>query len=457
MKLTLFLIYTLPFLNFIGSNSVAQTIYSSQEAKEDYSFLIQQIQTYNPALDSYNPNFEPKVQELFSSLPPQINSFEHFKIISKIASLSNEGHFMLGNWEDEVHLGIIEDQLAYPPFEVWILDKRIYIRLDLTEEGYFTPGDEIIEINGKSSEGILTELYECYPSDGDIITFKQSKIESNFAWLYTLYLNQEPELDIQLRKLQDGTMYSVDATCLTRTKRMEYYQKRYPERANLVTEETIQDFFELDFEEDLATLKLKSFDFRLIEKYKLNASKFYQDIFQKLQQNGTQKLLIDLRGNTGGRNEFADEIIPFILQTEGNEMLKTTISWEGRVRNYPFPKKSKYAYKGTILVLIDGETYSAGASVARYLKEYGNAQFIGEETGTRYEGFAAGSIEMVTLPQSGFKIGIPRYHINYPISKKQNTENRGLIPDYIVRKTLGDLLEERDPIWDKAINLLLEK
>ena len=363
---------------------------------------------------------------------------------------------MLGNWEDEVHKPIIEDQLPYFPFEVWVIDKRVFIRLDLTSDGTFTSGDEILQINGKSSEEILNELYDCFPSDGDIVTYKRTKIESNFAWMYTLYINHSLDLELEIKKYDDNSIHTIQTVPLVRTKRMENYEKRYPERANITKEESIKDFYELEIADGLATLKLKTFDFRLIEKYNLKASKFYEEIFDKINESKATSLIIDLRGNTGGRNEFADEMIPFILQSDADELLKTTISWDGKVRNYAFPKKAKSAFEGDIYLLVDGVTYSAGASLARFLKEFGNAKVIGEETGTRYEGFAAGSTQMITLPNSGFKIGIPRYHIKYPTSDKQQTKNRGLIPDYTVSKNLNDLIGEFDPALDKALKLIKE-
>jgi len=87
------------------------------------------------------------------------------------------------------------------------------------------------------------------------------------------------------------------------------------------------------------------------------------------------------------------------------------------------------------------------------LKEYGEAIFIGEETGTCYEGFAAGSKQYVTLKNAQFRIGIPRYHITFDQSKKQITSNRGLLPDYEIEPIIQDLLEEKDLYMAKAMEL----
>ena len=123
---------------------------------------------------------------------------------------------------------------------------------------------------------------------------------------------------------------------------------------------------------------------------------------------------------------------------------KTSHSWDGKIRHYKLPAQNKLAFSGPIYVLVNGKTYSAGASLARYLREYGNAITIGEEGGTRYEGYVAGSQQAVFLPNSNLKIAIPRYHNNFPASLKQKTQNRGLIPDHIVTYSIDDLIQERD-------------
>ena len=122
------------------------------------------------------------------------------------------------------------------------------------------------------------------------------------------------------------------------------------------------------------------FDFRRVNKYDVKAKKMYESIFKELKEKHISHLVVDLRNNTGGRNEFADDILPFILQgDESDKYFKWTTSWEGKRRNYKMPKRSKYAYEGSLYVLINGKTYSAGSSLARYLKEYGDAVVVGNQ------------------------------------------------------------------------------
>ena len=108
-------------------------------------------------------------------------------------------------------------------------------------------------------------------------------------------------------------------------------------------------------------------------------------------------------------------MVPYILKDDRTApYLKKTISWEGKTKTYKFPKRAKLAFSGQVFVLVDGRTFSDGNTLARYFHAFADATIIGEETGTRYEGFAAGSSHHITLTHTGLDIGIPRYHILFP-------------------------------------------
>ncbi len=221
-------------------------------------------------------------------------------------------------------------------------------------------------------------------------------------------------------------------------------------------EASIADFYELEFADNYGYLRLKSFDFKLVNKYEIKAKDFYTNIFEKLAENGTENFIIDLRGNTGGRTAFSAEIVPFIIQDAEDDYLKKSISWKGRTSTFKFPKKDKLAFAGQIYVLVDGLTFSTASSLARFLKEYGKAIVVGEEAGGRYEGFVGGSSEVITLPNAAIPVYIPRYHTLFPPSNKQTTEHRGLIPDMIITNSITDLKEARDRVLEHVVALCKE-
>ena len=93
--------------------------------------------------------------------------------------------------------------------------------------------------------------------------------------------------------------------------------------------------------------------------------------------------------------------------------------------------------------------------MALYAKAFGDATVIGQETASRYEGFAAGSRQTVFLPNTQIRVRIPRYLLqNIDPALHPEVRNRGVLPDIPVEYTFEDLLEKRDRHMEKVRELI---
>ncbi len=430
----------------------AQSIEMSK-VEEELNFLKESIQKYNPALPNYHPEFDSLSTRVIDlAEKDSVSLFEHFTNVSRICALANEGHFKVGDQNDVFRRGILENIFAYLPIQVKIISGRLFVVGDFSNEQLLDRGDEIIAINGMSWTAILKKLVELTPSDGHILTYAHRKIEDRFSSLYHFHIQQSDTFRITLLN-NNNLERTVHITALVRADQIDNLKKHYPTSNSQDSEK--EEFYTLNVNGNYAYLKLPSFDFKRVQKFEVTPKKIYSSIFQELKDKSIVNLIVDLRDNTGGRNEFADDMVPFInKQYVSGSFLKKTISWSGKTKTYKLPKPSKLAFMGSIYVLVNGKTYSAGSALARYLKEYGNATVIGTETGTRYEGFAAGSEHTILLPHSQISIGIPRYHLLFPKSEKQRTTNKGLLPDYEVEEVFETIFKREDLPLQKAISLI---
>ncbi|MBD8490643.1 hypothetical protein IFO69_17955 [Echinicola sp. CAU 1574] len=430
---------------------------SKNDAIADLTFLRDNIEKYNPALKIYKPDFHVASTRIIDAIyQDEISLNAYFTYISQICALSDEGHFALGNWSDTVHNGIPQNKFKYLPIAIKVIDNDLYVWRDYSLKPIMNQGDKIISINGLNAEDILNRLRLATPSDGEIITYADQIINLSFPWIYYFYIDQKDHFQIKYQSSPKEPILETKIKALTREEQVSSYKAlNLPSKPQ---EESIKDFYELHFKKGHALLKLKSFDIQLIKKYGIHSRDFYQEIFTSLENHHINSLIIDLRDNTGGRNEFADDMVPYIMKgTTNDPFLKKSISWSGKERVYKIPKKSSHAFTGIIYVLVNGRTFSAGSTLARYLKEYGDAIVIGTETGTRYEGFAAGSKEYISLPHSSINIGIPRFHLLFPVSQKQTTSNRGLLPDYPIKASIQDLIDEKDLDYEQALELISQE
>lgn len=423
--------------------------FTKQQTLEDLQYLKESIKTYEPGLKHFPNSFNSKADSLIAQVGDSMDLFEYFSMVSAMVASAEEAHFSVGDWQDTVHQGFLSNIYTYLPLAVKVLNEKIYVWSDLSDLPQLKRGDEIVSINGSSITQIMNTLKKYLTVDGNIQSYPDKRISDGFNWLYYLYIDQSD--DFRIRVKSDGVEKDLTLESLTLK---EMKANSSPK------EETAKDenpVYELHTDSSFAILKLKSFNRQKLEDQKLKARTFYKELFKSFSESGIEHLVIDLRDNFGGRNEFADDILPFILSTKQDGAYRTSISWKGKEKVYKYPKPHKYAFEGRIYVLVNAYTYSAAATLARYFNEYANAVIIGEETGSRYGGYAAGSSQSIVLSNSGIKIGIPRYVMLYPPSTKQATSNRGLLPQHKVNYSFKGLLEDRDKHLELAERLIRNK
>lgn len=427
----------------------------AEQMKEDLTFLMDKMEEFHPNIDHYNPDIKAKWDAFLDLKEESYDPIAQFSLISRIVAVANEGHYGLGNWEDKVHKGFLDDEFRYLPIAVKIVGDRIFIWDLFTEKDELERGHEIISINSVGAKDILDKLRQHLPSDGNIRSYQNLTLNTGFNWMYYLYIERAEKFLIQVKDDIRGRSGRFEIPALTRGEMsINLRARRAGQGVQAFVPKDISEVYEWKQEEEYALLTLKTFRRSLLEKYKIKAKDLYKDLFKELSRTGKNFLVIDLRSNYGGRTEMAYEMLPYIQQKASSKYFKKSYSWKGRSKSYKTPSKSRFAFKGKIYVLINGRTFSAAASLARYLKEFGGATLIGEEAGSRYDGFSAGSQQIIYLPNSNFRIGIPRYRTEYAGPGGQAAKERGLIPDFAVDYSLEDLLKEADKEMALAKSLI---
>lgn len=159
----------------------------------------------------------------------------------------------------------------------------------------------------------------------------------------------------------------------------------------------------------------------------------------ELQQQGVQKVVLDLRGNGGG-------LVDAAIDTASQFIRKGTVLREikrgGQERFYPVESVTSPAHDWELLVLVDAGTASASEIVAGALRDERQVVLIGEKT------YGKGSVQEVHEFEDGSSLHVTVARWLTP--DRHQIDKNGLEPDITVNMTQEDRDAGRDPQLDRA-------
>ncbi len=172
----------------------------------------------------------------------------------------------------------------------------------------------------------------------------------------------------------------------------------------------------------------------------------FRNALREFVKSGSNKLLLDLRGNPGGYLEAAIDMASWFLpagdvivsEDYGKKQEPTLF----RSKGYDiFNKNLKF------VILVDGGSASASEILAGALQQHNIAKLVGTKT------FGKGSVqELVDItPKTSLKITIARWLT----PNGSSISEVGVVPDVEVPFTKEDQVAGKDPQKEKAIEILL--
>lgn len=181
--------------------------------------------------------------------------------------------------------------------------------------------------------------------------------------------------------------------------------------------------------------------------FSANSTNLFRNAIKSFTESGTDKLLLDLRGNPGGYLDSAVNISSWFLPggkivvTEDYGNNKKPEIFRSKGYNI-FNDKLKFA------ILIDNGSASASEIVAGAMQDHGRAKLVGSQS------FGKGSVQeaIKITPDTLLKITVAKWLTPNGISISE----KGLTPDYPVEITKKDLESNKDPQLEKAIEILLK-
>ncbi len=486
-------------------NDHLNDLIAANDLKNDVDFTYKKLKKLHPKLYWYisKKDLDYKFDSLKSTITKPLTSYEFYKKITPVVAEIREGHIFVYPTEKKYSKKQISARAKlgvgpFSQFDFQIFDNKLFVIKNKSYDKTILVGSEIISINNRKTSELIVDYKKLFASDGYNTTFKNSILGTRFSNFYTyengikdsvkynFKINNEEKIITIKRQIVDSSEIKKKKIVLSKTEKKAKKLKDKVSGYDKTIKAYVRNLDFLEKDSSIAVLKIKGFHIG-------NYSKFYQESFQKIKNNQSKTLIIDLRGNTGGRlNEIvnlytylSDSTFVFSDKSEvtqktslfranyfqgggiGTKVLKAIgspfyygynffsvhKSKDGKYycNSYTKPQKiDKNAFKGKIYVLINGSSFSASSIISSNLKGSKRATFVGQETGGAYNGTVAGQMPIYELPNSKVKIKlgliacIPHY--------KTQIEGRGIFPDKEIIPTLQDRINNNDP----EMNCILE-
>lgn len=334
------------------------------------------------------------------------------------------------------------------PLKLWFAESRAFVLC--SKEADAPAGSEVLSIDGNPIGQIRRKLFDYLPSDGKIQTKKNATLNNDaFLFLYNFIYGEKKQFKIRL-VMPEGHVRDVTlpAARFESTPCPVYKTGNNSKPLEFILRDSTR-----------ALLTIRTFSKDRISGAGQDFPAFLQAAFAQLAQQKIQQLLIDLRGNGGGDDVYGSLLYSYLtsqpyryfsaLQSKSKPVM-TADDHPGLAVQQP----ANITFTGKVYVLIDGRTFSTAADFCAITRSNDRGIFMGEETGGGYEGNNSGGTVRTKLPHSGIQLSVPT--TRYSNAVKLGPEpGRGIIPDYALTPSISDILEGKDIILQKALEMSL--
>lgn len=419
----------------IGTNTVSLTLIEPENLKQDFIFFREALQKEHAGLYRYKSKIE--LDKLFDSCFAALNhpmpQLEFAKSIMFLISSLEDGHTgtnlprLLMNYYNE-------NQKMFPVY-VFFINKKAYVLCSRIKE---LPAEtEILSIDNRPISEIKKELLQYLPSDGKIETKKNQTLNSGaFSFIYNWIFGNKSSFMVRYKTKQG----EIKTTNLNAELMKDFECDNGGELSN-------RKDLQLDFPlYNTALLTIKTFDDNRLSG-KQNFRDFLDTSFKEINSKRISNLIIDLRGNAGGSDEYGALLYAY-LANKPFKYFSTIESTTSKIQLKENPllgilKPQNNSFNGKVLFLINGLCFSTTADFCSIAKSNNRGKFIGEETGGGYYGNTSGQITTIELSNSKIIIKIPKFKYVNDVAKAKYP-NRGIIPEYAIIPTISEVILHKD-------------
>ncbi len=431
----------------------------------------------HPGLYRYAPreSLEAAFTRAQREISRPLSAVEYRLVLCRLVASVHDGHTAVLLPRDTIDR--LDAGATALPFRLTVAGDSLYVRNNLGDlpESRFLHA-RVLAINGHSTAEILRTLHAIIPSDGRNETRWRRMLESlRFSTRYLAYAyGVRSSYEVRYVAPGEDTARTATLAALPYDEAVQRLDARYPKDAR-------RPPAALTWlpGTSIAVLRIGSFDKDLFRDAKLEGPRFFDATFRQLNERGAQGLVLDLRGNRGGTDEYGERVAAHLVDHDfayyaSLRMNKTRyecFAHTTNARGFSAPRgfarrrpaggfdvvrhpnlgtrhPARDVYRGPLAVLIDGASFSTTSELLSVLACNTRAVFVGEESGGAFGGNCSGPTPTVELPHSRIRVDIPLVRYEMAVTGPR-PRDRGVLPDIVVQRR-WDASSGQDPELDAA-------
>ncbi len=446
---------------------------------EDIKVLRTVLEEIHPGLYFYRSKSEINqyLKQVVDSLKPQTTELEFYRLMVQFISKIGCGH----TWIDPAKTldDLLWKKSTQFPLKIKLFKGKMYcLKSYVVQNNTIQPGDEILTINGYSTDTLVKQMMSYTVGDGDIVSGRVKLIESLFSFFYALIYGQTNNFTVGFINAKGTqTTTTLPGLSVAELKKIRQKSKSATHPGNL--------HLKLYPKQKTAYLQIKGFFNWEVNQKEVSFEKALNKVFKKVHSAKAKYLILDLRNNGGGEGKLGLQTLtyligqPFIQYKEAfvktinpqsrpytditDDLIKELAEVTKKNTDHHFvltntvsdkpvnPRQPNFT--GKIYVLTDGNTFSTAADVAAILFAQRQAVFIGEEMGGSYYGNSSDFFVFAKLPHTQCKIRIPLVGFRNQVTNSF-PNGRGIIPKYPMEPNVQNIIAGQDVVLEFALNLI---
>lgn len=462
---------------------------SAAQVHEDFDLAVNAVEASLPDLYWHQSpaQWDQAKTRARAQLDPTGGSAGLYRALRPLLSQVGEGHMSLQRTAAMKRMEQASTQLlpidlhwneASGPDPAQRGETRAYVIAGHGDAADIAPGTQLLAIDDEPIAGLIAEMSGVLGRDGRNLTGAMREGEGR-GYAQVRNRMRAPQPGYCLRLLDgDGRINEREVAAIA-----------YDARPKLATDEPSPLATLQWLDTDTAYLDVPSFSNRGYRRVGADYRATVQRLFEQLQRGGARDLILDLRQNGGGSEPNESILYSYLVQAplhkyaavdaraarlsltsasgkvfsmqvfDKQELAQQRALGHGRYTRRNRPPQGLMShwtpaspvYRGRLVVLVGGRTFSGGAELASMLHHVGRGVFVGEEVGGAHHGNTSGYEWALELPNSRMKLLIPllQFRMNWPAL----AAGGGVRPACPVAPRVDEIGRVRDRAWQVALAL----